>query len=54
MSNQYPIKCTKCGYSFKNGDKFYYDMLNDDKDLDDRCEKCAENISFMVHGIIKI
>ena len=51
--SQYPIECTKCGYAFKDGDRFYYDFLNDDKNLDDRCERCAKNISFMAYSIIK-
>jgi hypothetical protein len=50
--DQYPTKCTNCGCIFKDGDKFYYDILDDDKSLDDRCEKCAEGISFMGYSII--
>jgi len=48
----YPTKCVKCGYLFKDGDKFYYDILNDDPGLDDHCEKCAKDISFMDYSII--
>jgi len=51
--SSYPKKCAQCGYVFQPGDKFYYDMLNDDPELDDLCEKCAENISMMAYGIIE-
>ena len=40
------------GYTFQDGDKFYYDILDDDQSLDDRCEKCAKDISFMDYSII--
>jgi len=53
LAEGYPTKCTKCGYAFKPGDEFYYDILDDDKNLDDRCEKCAKGISFMAHSTIK-
>ncbi len=49
---QYPKKCTKCKKPFKPGDKFYYNILDDDCSLDDRCEDCAGNISMMAFGRI--
>jgi len=52
--NPLPDKCTKCGKPFEQGDKFFYDMLDDDPSLDDICESCSHDISMMAFGIIPI
>ena len=52
MSEQFPDSCTKCMKRFKPGDKFFYDMLDDDPSLDDLCEVCAKDITMMASGVI--
>ena len=52
IATSIPKKCIKCGHVFKEGDKFYYDILKDMAKLNDLCEKCAKNISFMGYSLI--
>lgn len=47
MRDSFPSNCTSCGKKFQPGDKFFYDMLDDDPTLDDICESCADSITML-------